>query len=246
MNRLAYHLIVRYSTLFLLLFPLLSAGHAQVVQGIVQTGPVHPFTGAVRPFTGPVQPPTATPVLAGPGGFGGHGGFGGRGVGPGSQHAYTNRSGIHHRYPYPYYGYGDVYGYDTPYADDPNAGDQGYDQTDDSNYQGGPTIFDRRGSGADSYVPPVQNVPAPHAVQADNSAPEPQQPQPVQPVTVLVFKDGHKLEVGNYAIVGTTLFDLTAGHPRKIALADLDLEATQKQNDDRGVVFQLPPSLQAN
>ena len=247
MNRLAYHSIVRYSTLFLLLFPLLSAGHAQVVQGIVPTGTVHPVTGAVRPFTGPVQPPTLTPVLAGPGGFGGHGGFGGRGVGPGSPHAHTNHSDMHHRYPYPYYyGYGDGYGYDIPYADDANGEDQGYDQTDDSNYQGGPTIFDRRGSGAESYGPPAQNVPTPHAVQADNAAPEPQQPQPVQPVTVLVFKDGHKLEVGNYAIVGTTLFDLTAGHPRKIALADLDLEATQKQNDDRGVVFQVPPSMQAN
>lgn len=230
MNRLAYHFIVRYSTLFLLLFPLLSTGHAQVVQGIVPTG-------AVRPFTGPVRPPTATPVLGGPGGFGGHG------FAPNSSRAFANRSGIHHRYPYPYVGYGDGYGYGVPYADDPNVGDQGYDATDDSNYQGGPTVFDRRGSGADSYVPPVQNVPTPHAAQADNSAPE---PQPVQPLTVLVFRDGHKLEVGNYAIVGTTLFDLTSGHPRKIALADLDLDATQKQNDDRGVVFQLPPSLQAN
>ena len=244
MTRLAYHFIVRFSTLFLLLFPLLSAGHAQVVPGIVPTGAVHPATGAIRPFTGPVQPPTATPVLAGPGGFGGHGGSGAHGFAPGSSHAFAHHDGRdHRRYPYPYVGYGYAYGYDTPYADDPNGEDQGYDQTDDSNYQGGPTVFDRRGSGADSYVPPVQNVPTPHAVQADNPAPEPQQPQPV---TVLVFKDGHKVEVGNYAIIGTTLFDLTAGHPRKIALADLDLEATQKQNDDRGVVFQVPPSMQAN
>ncbi len=63
---------------------------------------------------------------------------------------------------------------------------------------------------------------------------------------LLVFKDGHKLEVGNYAIVGPTLFDLTPGHPRRVAFADLDLEATRQQNDDRGVTFQLPPSAQAN
>ena len=63
---------------------------------------------------------------------------------------------------------------------------------------------------------------------------------------LLVFKDGRKLEVGNYAIVGATLFDLTPGHTRKIALADLDLEATRQQNDDRGVAFQLPPPAQAN
>jgi hypothetical protein len=52
--------------------------------------------------------------------------------------------------------------------------------------------------------------------------------------------------VNNYAIVSQTLYDLTPGHPRKIALADLDLAATEKQNDDHGVVFQLPPSAQAN
>jgi hypothetical protein len=52
--------------------------------------------------------------------------------------------------------------------------------------------------------------------------------------------------VNNYAIVSQTLYDLTSGHPRKIALADLDLPATEKQNDDHGVTFQLPPSAQAN
>src|SRR6202007_330739 len=185
------------------------------------------------------RPPTATPVLTGPHGFAPHASQ--------ASHPSMHHDGDgHHRYPYPYFGYGAVYGYGEPYADDANAGDQGYDATDDSNYQGGPTVFDRRGSGADSYVPPVQDVPTPHPAQADNSAPEPQQPQPVQASTVLVFKDGHKLEVGNYAIVGTTLFDLTSGPPAKTPLADLALEATQKQNDDRGVVFQLPPSLQAN
>jgi hypothetical protein len=35
--------------------------------------------------------------------------------------------------------------------------------------------------------------------------------------------------------------DLTRGHSRKIPLTDLDLEATRKQNDDRGVTFQVPP-----
>ena len=63
---------------------------------------------------------------------------------------------------------------------------------------------------------------------------------PDQPRTVLVFKDGHQLEVQNYAIVGSMLYDLTPGHRAKIALADLDLTATAKQNDDRGIDFQLP------
>ena len=70
-------------------------------------------------------------------------------------------------------------------------------------------------------------------------------PDPPLPPTLLVFKDGRTVEVANYAILGPTLFDLTAGHRRKIAIMDLDLEATRKQNDERGVTFQLPQSGQA-
>lgn len=62
----------------------------------------------------------------------------------------------------------------------------------------------------------------------------------IQPSTVLVFKDGHQSDVINYAIVGDTLFDFADGRARKILLADLDLPATQKANDDRGVDFQIP------
>jgi len=69
---------------------------------------------------------------------------------------------------------------------------------------------------------------------------QPSEPVRAQPSTVLIFKDGHQIEVGNYAIVGTTLYDLSGGHSRKVELADLDLEATLKENDQRGVEFQLP------
>lgn len=70
--------------------------------------------------------------------------------------------------------------------------------------------------------------------------PEPEEPVIAQPSTVLVFKDGHKSDVLNYAIVGDTLFDFGTGHTRKILIADLDLPATRKINDDRGVDFQIP------
>jgi hypothetical protein len=63
-----------------------------------------------------------------------------------------------------------------------------------------------------------------------------------QPQTVLVFKDGRQVDVENYAIVGGTLFDLSEGHTKKVALAELDLAATVKQNDERGVEFRLPAS----
>jgi hypothetical protein len=139
--------------------------------------------------------------------------------------------------------HGVVYAVPVPYAVDLGASDN-EDADDDANYQGGPTVFDRRGSGADSYVPPVPNFRSSRASAGSDS--DSAAPDPPQEPTLLVFKDGHKLEVENYAIIGATLFDLTLGHPRRVALADLDLDATRKQNDDRGVIFQLPAPQQAN
>ena len=67
-----------------------------------------------------------------------------------------------------------------------------------------------------------------------------------QPQTVLVFKDGHQIEVQNYAVIGDTLYDLTPGRHHKILVADLDLTSTAKQNDDRGIDFRLPPGIEMN
>jgi len=61
------------------------------------------------------------------------------------------------------------------------------------------------------------------------------------PATVLVFRDHHQQEIRNYAIAGGTLWvlnDHKAG--KKIPLAQLDLDATARMNDDRGVDFQVP------
>jgi len=69
---------------------------------------------------------------------------------------------------------------------------------------------------------------------------QPERPVTRQPATVLIFKDGHQSDVMNYAIVGDFLFDFEAGHTHKIPLADIDLPATHKVNDDRGVDFQIP------
>ncbi len=121
------------------------------------------------------------------------------------------------------------------------------DQDDDAQYQGGPTIFDRRGMGAESYVPPVDSDSAQEQSQeseADTNASVTAE-APTDP-TILVFKDGHQLEVQNYAVISQTLYDLTLGHRRKIALAELNLPETERLNEDRGVLFELPPSSQAN
>jgi hypothetical protein len=155
-----------------------------------------------------------------------------------------------HSQPYPrvggfYFPY--VYALPVPYSTD--VLDNGASDDDDPNYQGGPTVFDRRGAGPYSYIPPGSESPAEAAQIAaqneDAPAADSGHEPPTDP-TVLVFKDGHQLEIDNYAIVSQTLFDLTPGHPRKIALADLDLPATQKQNDDRGITFELPSQSQAN
>jgi len=150
--------------------------------------------------------------------------------------------------PLPYYYYPYVYAVPMPYNAD--VLDNGASDDNDPNYQGGPTVFDRRGAGPYSYIPPGYESPdEPGAAQTQAEDTPPAgfnpSPEPPQDPTVLVFKDGHQLEIGNYAIVNQTLYDLTPGHPRRIALADLDLAATQKQNDDHGVPFDLPSS-QAN
>jgi hypothetical protein len=57
--------------------------------------------------------------------------------------------------------------------------------------------------------------------------------------TLLIFKDGRRLEISNYAIMGSTVY-VFAGDRRKIPVADLDLDATVKANDERGTDFRLP------
>jgi hypothetical protein len=58
--------------------------------------------------------------------------------------------------------------------------------------------------------------------------------------TVLVFRDGRRSDIQNYAIVGQTLWMLTEQRARKVAISDLDVEATRKLNADRGVEFRTP------
>ncbi|HUS19980.1 MAG TPA: hypothetical protein VMZ25_10040, partial [Terriglobales bacterium] len=56
----------------------------------------------------------------------------------------------------------------------------------------------------------------------------------------LVFRNGQRLDIANYAIVGKTLWVFDEQRARRIALADLNLEATTKLNADNGFEFKLP------
>jgi hypothetical protein len=58
--------------------------------------------------------------------------------------------------------------------------------------------------------------------------------------TLLVFRDKHTQEVQNYAVVGGTLWIFSEQKATKLPLSWLDIEATTKANDDRGVDFQIP------
>ena len=63
--------------------------------------------------------------------------------------------------------------------------------------------------------------------------------------TVLIFRDQHQKEIRNYAIVGDTLWNFAPERREKIPLANLDLAATVKANDDRGVTFRVPGGNEA-
>ncbi len=240
LSRLEYHIPVRHSipasvalfSLVALPVVFLSSSHAQI-NGTPASVTSPGFGG--RPING--APPSVTSL-------------GQRGFIPNSgvtfsQNGVPGREVHHHHHHFVEYTPPIGYAIPVPYAVDiADTDDNAGADDSDANYQGGPTIFDRRGLGAESYVPPVKYIPRPRAAQSEDS--DPPAPEPPQVLTLLIFKDGHKIEVGNYAIVGNTLFDLTPGHTRKVPVADLDLDATHKQNDDRGVIFQLPPQVQAN
>jgi len=78
------------------------------------------------------------------------------------------------------------------------------------------------------------------------SRPAPREPESAapQPATVLIFRDQHKQEVQNYAIVGQTLWNFTA-RTERIPLTNLDLPATAQANDDRGLTFKVPTANEA-
>jgi len=156
----------------------------------------------------------------------------------------------HHRRGQFFPGGGAVY---VPYAYPVAVGNSETDDVADQeqvqreeDYRGGPTIFDRRGPGqaARPYLDAYRQRPSRSETETQAAA----APAPAetfvadQPQTVLIFKDGHQLEVQNYAVIGDMLYDLTPGRHHKIALADLDLTSTAQQNDDRGIDFRLPPN----
>ncbi len=146
------------------------------------------------------------------------------------------------------------YGYALPYYIP--FGDYGYDYVGGPDmYSGQPDLYSGPPLGpngstlhiiveqppAQSYRPPVDDAqmtaaqPPPTVQEQPASA---RDAKPREP-TVLVFRDGHKQEVSNYAIMEQTVYVFDDG-THKIPLANLDVPATVKANDDRGMEFKLP------
>jgi hypothetical protein len=92
----------------------------------------------------------------------------------------------------------------------------------------------------------VKATPSRAVVPSRHEAAEP--PRELAPA-VLVFRDGHEEEVKNYTIIDKTLYTRanywTSGlWTRKIELANLDVPATLKLNQERGSKFSLPSGPQ--
>lgn len=77
---------------------------------------------------------------------------------------------------------------------------------------------------ASSQPPYAQNVPA--------AAPE---KPPV--ALILIFRNGTRAEVQDYAVVGQVFWDLSSHGTRKFPISQLDPQASIKANDARGLEF---------
>lgn len=226
-----------------------SGGHAGGFSGHAGVGSrsfgAHAYSGSragsrsfARPFT---RPSFSTRASRGP--FL-HDGFRGqhfRGYGYNNCWGYACRGG----YAYPWWGYYDPYWYD-PYwlYDSDSSYDDSYGQNlaqaaemNRENLEEQRMLRQEEAQGdQDVYMQPHHNVPN----TASGSEKDEKKGTPVLPSTVLVFRDQHKEEIENYAIVGSTLYNFQPQHTEKIALSSLDLEATAKANDDRGMKFNVP------
>jgi hypothetical protein len=156
----------------------------------------------------------------------------------------------HHRFasgffPGFYYGYPGYYGY--PYYDYPgNYADYSYMNGPDSYSAYDSSYAQNNALAQQAEIDRLENeVDRLREEREARSSPSTQRSRgqgnsQVSEPTTLVFRDQHKEEVQNYAIVDHTVWVFTTLRARKIPLSDLDVDATAKVNDERGVEFRVP------
>jgi len=151
------------------------------------------------------------------------------------------------RYGYPgWYGYYDPYWYDPYWWWDSSSDDQNNNQ--DAQYQdyaqadNGPGYDDQQNNDQQSLEEQSARERREQDLYERSQPREPLHSELTapSPPTTLIFRDQHKQEIQNYAIVGHTLWSFSTQRTEKIPLADLDIPATQKANEDRGVNFRVP------
>lgn len=153
--------------------------------------------------------------------------------------------GFHTHHRYPYYGYAYPFGYYSPFWWDWYG--SSYDRSNDANYvaqrqtqqqfdQMYQQLQDLRDERDERQYIQAQSQPAPA-----QSAPAKTEAR-VEPdmSVVLVYFDKRIEEIKNYAVANEKVVVFDNHHIKKIPLADIDLAATMKLNDERGVDFQIP------
>lgn len=168
-------------------------------------------------------------------------GFNNRGFNRGGTHFRIRTYGFRNNC----FGYNCGYGYGSPYlwgGIDPywwwdNDSDNGYDPSAPYNYDNG--MANQMYQQGIPMRPPQSDE---QNYSGQSTPPQAHQPErtEVSTPTVLVFRDQHREEVQNYAIVGETLWTFAPQKTRKISLDDIDIPATQKANDERGLDFRVP------
>ena len=132
------------------------------------------------------------------------------------------------------YGYPGYYGY--PYYDSyDNASEESYPSY---NYSG--SDDNQSGQMQQDKIDRLEDEVAQLREQRNSSRPPSQAKTDVRASTMLVFRDQHTQDVQNYAIVGETLWIFDAQKATKIPVDNLDIPATTKANDDRGIDFRMP------
>lgn len=170
--------------------------------------------------------------------FGGFGTFRGTGFSRGRFHHHHDRfffgagfyyPGYYWPYYYPYYGYSyPEVSYSYP----------SYEYSSDSSYQlEMARELDRLTYEVERLREEEESRAYPNA---GGAAQKPESRQEPGKPTVLVFRDKHIQEVENYAIVGETLWLFNEKRATKLPLAELDLPATAKLNEERGIEFRVP------
>lgn len=180
-----------------------------------------------------------------PTGFGVHGGFGG-GFGSGFGRPFFHGRFRHHHgfffgagFGFPFFSYYPFfsYPYDYAYYSVPAAS---YSYPVYDSYNADQQRIEDRLDRLEDRIDRMRDEQR-YRTEAELTKPRmPAQNKPESQSAVLVFRDKHREEIQNYGIIGQTLWVFTEQRARKVPLAQLDLPATRKANEERGVDFQVP------